>query len=251
MPKMILIIRPQPDANRDVALLKRYGVPALASPSMKGMQLHYKLPKPTDFSGIIMTSRNAVDTIATSRHTAAWAKMPIFVVGAASAAAARNAGFLDIIIGAGGGAGLLPSIRRYISDRKGTQDIDNLPLFWPSAVEISFDMVAALAAHEIAVQRLPVYQMIANDELDAVTTDKIGKGAIAAVVAMSSRSIRIFQKNLDAAGKGSSRGRMALIAGSAAIAAAAGDGWQMVYVARQPRRSRLLAIAILRYQRGH
>jgi len=251
MQKMILIIRPQPDANRDVALLKRYGVPALASPSMKAMQLHYKLPNSTDFSGIIMTSRNAVEAIATSGYTAAWAKMPVFAVGAASAAAARDAGFSDIIIGTGGGAGLLPLIRRYISDKIGKQDIGNLPLFWPSADEISFDMVAALAAHEIVVQRLRVYQMVASGELDAVTRDKIDKGAIAAVVAMSSRSILIFQKNLDAAGKGSSREEMTLIAGSAAIAAAAGDGWQMVYVARQPRRSRLLAIAVLRHQRGH
>ena len=112
------------------------------------------------------------------------------------------------------------------------QGIDNLPLFWPSAEEISFDMVAALAAHEIAVQRLRVYQMVANDELDSVTREKIDKEEVAAVVAMSSRSILIFQKNLNAAGKGSSRGDMTLIAGSAAIAAAAGNGWQMVYVAR-------------------
>ena len=251
MPKMILIIRPQPYANRDVALLKRYGVPALASPSMKGMQLHCKLPNYKGFSGIIMTSRNAVEAFVTSGHIAAWAKMPVFVVGAASAAAARDAGFLDIIIGTGGGAGLMSSIRRHISNRIGMQGIDNLPLFWPSAEEISFDMVAALAAHEIAVQRLRVYQMVANDELDSVTREKIDKEEVAAVVAMSSRSILIFQKNLNAAGKGSSRGDMTLIAGSAAIAAAAGNGWQMVYVARQPRRSRLLAIAVLRHQRGH
>ena len=35
MAKMTLIIRPQPDADRDVAPLMRFGVPALASPSMK------------------------------------------------------------------------------------------------------------------------------------------------------------------------------------------------------------------------
>ena len=251
MTKMILIIRPEPDANRDVALLQRYGVPALASPSMTSIKLQYKLPDSIDFSGVIFTSRNAVDAIVTSGHASAWNKMPAFVVGVASAAAARNAGFLNIIIGNGGGAGLLPSIRRYNENRTGKHDIDNLPLFWPSANEIGFDMVAALAGHEIAVQRLPVYQMIANDELDAVTTDKIGEGAIAAVVAMSPRSIRIFQKNLDAAGKGSSRAEMALIAGSSAIAAAAGDGWQAVYVARQPRRSRILAIAVLWHRRGY
>ena len=45
MAKMTLIIRPQPDADRDVALLKRYGVPALASPSMKRLHQTHELPE--------------------------------------------------------------------------------------------------------------------------------------------------------------------------------------------------------------
>ena len=253
MAKMTLIIRPQPDANRDVALLQRYGVPAIASPSMQGMQQQYELPDPLRFFGTIMTSRNAVDAITISGHASAseWLKMPAFVVGAASAAAARDAGFSNIIIGAGGGVGLLAPIRRYITDRKCKQNNGNLPLLWPSAAEISFDLVAALAEHDIAVQRLPVYQMIANDALDVAARDKIGEGAIGAVVAMSPRSIKIFQKNLDAAGKSSSISGMALIAGSAAIAAAAGAGWQAIHVARQPRRSRLLALAVLLHRGGY
>ena len=251
MSKTILIIRPQPDANRDVALLQRYGVRALASPSMTSIQLPYELPDARGFSGIIMTSRNAVDVIATARRASGWAKMTAFVVGAASAAAARNAGFSNVIIGTGGGAGLLPSIRDYVTDRICKHDIVNLPLFWPSADEISFDMVTALAGHEIVVKRARVYQMIPKDEIDVAISDKISAGAIAAVVAMSPRSIRIFLKNLDAAGKSASLDRMVLIAGSAAIAAAAGDGWQGVYVARQPRRSRLLAIAVLLHRRGY
>ena len=93
--------------------------------------------------------------------------------------------------------------------------------------------------------------MIANAGLDSTITDKIVEGAIAAVVAMSPRSVQIFRKNLDAAGKASSLAGMVLIAGSSAIAAAAGGGWQIVYTARQPRRSRLLAIAVLSHQRNN
>ena len=123
-----------------------------------------------------------------------------------------------------------------------------MPLLWPSGVEISFDLVAALATQGIAVQRLPVYQMIANDGLHSTITDKITEGAIAAVVAMSPRSVQIFRRNLDAVDKASSLAGMVLIAGSSAIVAAAGGGWQTVYTARQPRRSRLLAIAVLYHQ---
>ena len=162
----------------------------------------------------------------------------------------------NIIRGAGGGAGLLAPIRFYFSRKIGEEANDKssnkkLPLFWPSAVEISFDMVAALATHGFPVQRLPVYQMIANAGLDSTIIDKITEGAIAAVVAMSPRSVQIFRRNLDAAGKASSLAGIVLIAGSSAIATAAGSGWQTVYIARQPRRSRLLAIAVLSHRRNN
>lgn len=260
MAKMTLIIRPQPDADRDVALLMRYGVPALASPSMKSMYQSHELPESVNFSGIILTSRNAVEAITkfdkVNASTGRWAKLPVFVVGSATAAAARIAGFSNIIRGTGGGAGLLAPISCYFNEKIGKQENGkssntNLPLLWPSAVEISFDMVAALATHGVAVQRLPVYRMIANDRLDSTITDKITEGAIAAVVAMSPRSVQIFRKNLDAAGKASSLAGMVLIAGSSAIAAAAGGGWQAVHTARQLRRSRLLAIAVLSHRRNN
>ena len=260
MAKMILIIRPQPDADRDVALLVRYGVPALASPSMKRTDRTHEIPESVNFSGIIMTSRNAVEAITkfgkVNADTSRWAKLPVFVVGPATAAAARDAGFSNIIRGTGGGAGLLAPISRYFTEKIGKQENGksfntNLPLLWPSAVEISFDLVAALSPHGVAVQRLPVYQMIASAGLDSTITDKITEGAIAAVVAMSVRSVQIFRKNLDADGKASSLSGMVLIAGSSAIAEAAGGGWQTVYIARQPSRSRLLAIAVLSHRRNN
>ncbi len=258
MAKMTLIIRPQPDADRDVALLMRYGVPALASPSLRSMCQPHELPRSVNFSGIIFTSRNAVEAMTkfakVNADTSMWARLPVFAVGSATAAAARDGGFVNITRGTGGGAGLLRPISCHFAEKTGKHDGNkssnrNLPLFWPSAVEISFDMVAALAKHGISVQRLPVYRMIANDALDSTTIDKIAQGAVAAVVAMSSRSIEIFRRNLDAAGKASSLAGMVLIAGSSAIVAAAGGGWQTVYTARQPRRSRLLAISVLSHRR--
>ena len=120
MAKMILIIRPQPDADRDVALLMRYGVPALAAPSMKRTHQTHELPNSANFSGIIMTSRNAVEAITkfdkVNADTGRWVKLPVFVVGPATAAAARDAGFSNIIRGTGGGAGLLAPISCYFTE---------------------------------------------------------------------------------------------------------------------------------------
>ena len=246
MAKFTLIIRPQPDADRDVGWLQRYRVPALASPAMTGISRLCDLPDPAGFGGVIFTSRHAVETMMTAARAAAWIAKPAFVVGAATAAAAAAAGFSKIITGRGGGGGLTEPIRQAIMS-------DNAfaagPLFWPSAVDISFDMAAALRRYDIDVMRLPVYQMTACAGLAPRVAGALAADMIAAVVAMSPRSIQIFRDHLHIAGQEAALANISLIAGSQAIAAAAGAGWKTVYVARQPRRSRLLAIAVLRHRR--
>ena len=259
MAKFTLIIRPQPDADRDVGWLNRYGVPALASPVMTGASLLPSslahdldepgdLGDPADFNGIIFTSRHAVDAVTKATDAATWVTKPAFVVGSATATAAKQAGFTDIIIGSGGGAGLVEPIRQALADNNSAQP-QKASLLWPSALDISFDMAAAMRHHDIAVQRLPAYQMVANANLAPPVRDALAKGFITAVIAMSPKSIQILRANIDAAGVDSARKNIDLIAGSDAIAAAAGDGWKHVYESRHPRRSRLLAIAVLRHRR--
>ena len=253
MAKFTLIIRPQPDADRDVGWLNRYGVPTLASPVMIGApfsspSLAHDLGNPANFTGIIFTSRHAVDAVTKAADAAAWIPKLAFVVGSATAAAAKQAGFKNIIIGSGGGAGLVEPIRQAVAgnDRVNPQKAN---LLWPSALEISFDMVAALHRHDIAVQRLPAYQMTANADLAPSVCAALAKNCISAVIAMSPRSIQILRANMDAVGLRSAQNKIDLIAGSDAIAAVAGDGWNQIYAARHPRRSRLLAIAVLRHRR--
>jgi uroporphyrinogen-III synthase len=253
MAKFTLIIRPQPDADSDVGWLNRYGVPALASPVMIGApvlsaSLAHDLGNPADFTGIIFTSRHAVDVVAKAANAGAWISKPAFVVGSATATAAKQAGFKNIIIGSGGGAGLVEPIRQAVTyaNRINPQKAN---LLWPSAREISFDMTVAMRRHDIAIQRLPAYQMTANANLAPAVYAALTNGCISAVIAMSPRSIQILLENLDAAGLGSARNKIDLIAGSDAITAAAGDGWNQIYAARHPRRSRLLAIAVLRHRR--
>ena len=253
MAKFTLVIRPQPDADRDVDWLNRYGVQALASPVMSSAPVlppssAHDLGNPADFTGIIFTSRHAVDAVAKTADTTTWISKPAFVVGSATAATAKQAGFKNIIIGSGGGAGLVEPIRQAVADTDHVNP-QKAKLLWPSGREISFDMAAALHHHDIAVQRLPAYQMTANADLAPPVRAALAKNCISAVIAMSPRSIQILQENMDAAGLGSVRNKIDLIAGSNAIAAAAGDGWNHIYEARHPRRSRLLAIAVLRHRR--
>jgi uroporphyrinogen-III synthase len=239
-----LIIRPQPDADRDVAGLARYAVPAVAIPVMQAITMPVTWPEPGRFQGIVLTSRHAVDRLQAAPDAAAWRDLPVFAVGHATAAAAAAAGFGPIITGPGNGAGLVPVIATYFGS---TPALDQPRLVWPGAVDIGFDMVAALAPYGIQLDPVVVYQMAPRPDVSDTIRAELATVQDGALVAMSARSVNLWRDAMDAAGRGPDR--ISLIAGSDAIAAAAGDGWRETFVARYPRRSRLLAIAVMRYRR--
>ena len=239
-----LIIRPQPDADRDVACLERYQVPAAAIPVMRGITMQVTWPDPGQFQGIVLTSRHAVDRLPTSPDAAAWRDLPVFAVGHATAAAAMAAGFEHIFTGPGNGAGLVPAIAAYF----GRTSLTSQPrLVWPRATDIGFDMVTALAPYGIRLDPVAVYQMVPRSDVTEAIRVVLATIQDGALVAMSARSVSLWRDALDAVGHGPER--ICLIAGSDAIAAAAGNGWREIFVARHPRRSRLLAIAVMRYRR--
>ena len=240
MTACIISIRPQPDADLDVAALARRNVRALACPLMAPTYLSSAVDLDvTGFAGVIFTSRHAVEGFVNSMTGSAWQALTAYCVGRATARRATQAGFTRIMTGQGGGRGLAPLIR---------DDTPVMsPLLWPSAAQISFDMVAELAP-DIDVRRVPVYEMnlltVSPLVLEALQESQLG-----GVIMMSARSASLFHDALDAAGFAGERRNITVIAGSQAIADAAGKEWKDCLVARRPTRARLLAIASLLYHR--
>lgn len=250
MTSIILTVRPEPDCHLDVDTLTRRGVPAIAAPLMapvfhrEGFAADPDLVDGASHGAVIFTSRHAVTGLLRACGGAVgegWHDLPVFAVGRATGRAAAAAGFRDITIGAGGGGGLVP----LITARAGTF---SGPLLWPAARDRSFDMAAAMAP--IAdVRMVEVYGMEPAPGLPDAALAAISGGDVLAVVLMSARSAELFRAQLRDAGIQGASGGIAVIAGSPAIAEAAGAGWRQVYVARRPTRARLLAIAALLYDR--
>ena len=221
------------------------GVPALAAPLLEPQPIAPTLPDdPSRYAGLIFTSRHAVDGfLAALGHggPGGWAALPVFAVGRATARVARAAGFSVKVTGHGGGGGLAPLIREHV-------DAGGLPLLWPAARDRGFDMVAALAP-AITVEDIAVYAMARTPRLTDAALDALAYGKILAVKLMSARSAQLFCEQLAENGMDHCRPEIIVIAGSDAIAVAAGDGWRQIYVAKRPTRARLLAIASLLYHR--
>lgn len=236
---LTLSTRPLADAMRDVASLQRRAVAAMAMPVMTLVPYaHYDLPDSTAISALIFTSRNAVACFAETPRLASWLDKPVFVVGTATGIAARLAGFKDVTVGHGGGSGLVPKILA-------AHLAGGLAVLWPSAQQKSFDMQAALAAHDISVIDMPVYDMVPVEIVDPAVAQHLENGGMVSVILMSARTAALFVELLKAGNLWQHRSRISVIAGSAAIADAAGTGWEHIWVSKRPSRSRILAIATL------
>ena len=238
----IVSIRPQPDADLDVAALARRHVPALACPLMTADYIS-SFPEldVTRYAGVIFTSRHAVTGFMSGKAQSGWQNLPAYCVGRATARSASQAGFTRIETGHGGGRGLVPLIKRDVGLRSGS-------LLWPSAAEISFDMEAALAS-DVKVVRHTAYRMEPAGGLAPPVLDALRHSHVGGVIVMSERSARLFNAALEDTGFGSERRNITIIAGSNAIADAAGADWKDCLIARRPTRARLLAIASLLYHR--
>lgn len=250
MPSIILTVRPEPDCDLDVAALARRGVPALAAPLISptydttSARAEAELADAASCGGVIFTSRHAVTGLLQAcggALAAGWRDLPVFAVGRSTGRAAVAAGFSDVRIGSGGGAGLVPLITA-------SSDIFKGPLLWPAAQDRSFDMVAALAPLA-SVRLVEVYSMAPVAGLPGAALEAIAERNVLAVILMSARSARLFRDRLKSAGDLDARRGIVVIAGSRAIADAAGQGWRDVLVAKRPTRARLLAIAALLYDR--
>ena len=243
MAEFIIIIRPEPDASCDVACLNRYKVPAIGTPVMQSTQCTFKLPDPSFFQAIVFTSRHAVVALTKVHESSAWLCMPVYAVGSSTARAAKKYGFQTVRTGLGGGVELMPLILGDLSPNNGK-------LFWPSARSISFDLKQNLSRFGFIVDRLAVYEMLKTSDLGFILPTKLEACKSAAVVAMSPQSLSLFRALLESTGCSSQKKKITVIAGSAAIAEAAGLGWAAIVVARAPRRSRLLATATLMHYRS-
>jgi uroporphyrinogen-III synthase len=248
MTDRILTIRPAPDGEADIAALGRRGVVAMAAPVMRAVCLDIPPPPAGSVGGLIFTSRHAITgflRLFDGGLPSGFADLPVFVVGRASGRVARKAGFREVTVGTGGGAGLVPLILARTLARR---DLIGVPLLWPCAVHRGFDMRAALAPR-IAVTLLPVYEMKPVPRFDDRALAALGDGRVGAVILMSARSARLFREMLARHDLQAQIAGMAVIAGSKAIADAAGSGWGETFVARRSTRARLLAIAALFYHR--
>jgi len=207
----VLILRPQPGADETAARARALGLEPVVAPLFTVRPVDWDVPDAGDFDAVLLTSAHAARGIP-RRLTS----LPCYTTGEASARAAREAGFGDVLSGPSDGEAALAMAR---SDGRSRL----LHLCGRDHVALG------------GVERRIVY---AADALAALPdTVREALAADAVVLLHSPRASALFAGLVE-----NRRGiRLALISGAAAVAA--GEGWAEKAVAARPRDEALLEVA--------
>ena len=194
----VLITRPRPQALELARRLEAQGDTALIEPLLTIERIPDAVPDLAGVQAILLTSANAVPALSEAAR-----RLPVFAVGAATAAAAQEAGCVTVVSAEGAGADLARLVVRRCRPDAGA-------LLHLAGEKVRPEPAAALAAAGFALRRHAVYRAAAARALSAGH----GRGAPpaggrrgAAVLAAHGADLRPAGRRAWAAGQpGSDRG---------------------------------------------
>lgn len=181
----LLVTRPEPDALKLGGVLEEMGHHATIDPLLS---VSFDDGEPVDLDSaqaVIATSRNALRAIKSSPALAVARGLPLFAVGAGTAAEARTLGFETVITGAGTAPELVAHIVSALDPAAGL------------VVHLAGDTLAAnleieLEVHGFRVTQPVVYHMIPARSLAEETVEQLAMGEIEGVILMSPRTAAVY-----------------------------------------------------------
>lgn len=231
----MLVTRPEPDAQVTLARLRALDIEAVAAPLMVRQTLDASLPPSDGFAAMVLTSANAVRSLADRGVLADYAGLPVLAVGDRTAREAEEAGFLKVSSAAGALGDLVNAIR--ISGLKG-------PLFHPTGRHQSGDLAKALAPLGVMVAAARIYDMVAIEALPDDVLAGLADGGIGAVLAYSRRTAEIFA-GLAASLDPAQRSRIAMLCLSEAVAGPLLEShFNRISLADRPDEDAMMALAL-------
>lgn len=189
----LLVTRPVPEARALAARLQGMGIETAVDPLLS---IQPCLPDLIDLSGVgalVVTSANALKALAGHASLGEARRLPLYVVGPATARAAREAGFTLAAEGPAAAAGLAA----IIAARHRAADGDLLHL---RGERVAFDLARALSASGLRLRQVVAYRSMAAPELAPATRALLAERRLDGVVLMSPRTAEVYVGLVGAAG---------------------------------------------------
>jgi uroporphyrinogen-III synthase len=169
---LVVVTRPRREASLLAAELAHRGYDVLVEPMLEIAPLPVSLPPLGKYSALAFTSANAVDAFVPLSGERG---LPAYAVGAHTAMALREAGFLAIYETDGDAVALAQAI--------GASSADG-PILHISGQAVAQDLGGLLSPHRIAVDRIAIY--------DAIPVKKLSEPLIKALYARTVQDVLFF-----------------------------------------------------------
>jgi uroporphyrinogen-III synthase len=224
MKPLVLVTRPEGAGAALAAGIEARGYDVLTVPVLKVAQLPVRLPILTHYDALVFTSANGVRAFAACSGERGH---PAYVVGAATAAAAGDAGFRDIRLGGVDAAALAGRLR--------ADFLTSAAVLHLSGRHIAQDLAVLLTGSPLTVQRLPVYDTVPEKSVSAEVVDRLYACTIAYVTLLSARTAQEFGTLMARSGLAYTTESATALCLSAAVAGAAmGLPWKSIATASSP-----------------
>jgi uroporphyrinogen-III synthase len=224
-PMRVMITRPEVDGAPLAAALRARGILSLMAPLMT---IEHRPGPPLDLSSVqalLVTSANGVRAFAARNPER---DLMVCAVGQATAAAARDVGFLRIAAAAGDVGALADLVR-------GTLDPAGGALLHVAGRTVAGDLAAMLREAGFSCRREVVYAARKVDRLPELAATQLKERALDGVVFYSPRTARIFVELAGSAGLGAHCSTLTAWCLSAAVAEQArAVPWRRVVIAARP-----------------
>ncbi len=230
----VLVTRPREDAAALVAALEARGHEAILEPLLT-ITLREDVDWPAGHEAaqaLLITSANGVRAFAALDPRRG---LPVYAVGDASAASARELGFTDVASAAGNVDDLAALVMGKLDPADG-------PLLHPAAGKLAGDLQGALTAAGFAVLRAVLYDAAMATALTEDCTRALNAGLIDVATFFSPRTAAAFASLVAAADLLQDCRKVTALCLSQAVAAQiSGLSWRRLAVAVRPEQDALLA----------
>jgi uroporphyrinogen-III synthase len=227
----VLVTRPEDDAEPLVAALAARGIGSVVAPLLAIVPRTDAVLDLEGVQAVLITSANGARALA---RLTARRDPRLLAVGAASAEAARRAGFAAVMSAEGDVAALAHLADRVLDPHAGD-------LLHVAAGVVAGDLAGALRRSGFAVRRCVAYDAVPADALPEAARAALSLRTIEAVLLFSPRTAKSFVTLVRAAGLTPALGTVDAVCLSGAVAAEArAVPWRAVRVAARPETDALL-----------
>jgi uroporphyrinogen-III synthase len=185
----VLVTRPHPDDETTAAALRELGFEVLRAPMLRFEAVPFGDDEDAEYGAVIVTSANALRAIASKLADSRLLKLPLFAVGEHTAAAARDAGFAQVVA-AEGGAGALRDL--VLASVKSKQLKKASTLLYLAGADLARDLAGELGEKGFTVVTHTTYRMVPETNLPREICDAFVAHQVEAVLHYSRRSARAF-----------------------------------------------------------